>query len=100
MEDLTAAQQQIVNVCDDVKALLLRKNAAYGNSVLDPVRVLSRATVTEQIMTRVDDKLSRLKRGHAMPDESLDDTIMDIIGYLILYTVARRLGLDREPKPA
>lgn len=81
---------EIVEVCDGIKALLLRKNAAYGDSALKPMRVFSRATPVEQIMVRLDDKLSRLARGHALPDESLDDTLDDILGYLVLLKIAKR----------
>lgn len=49
--------------CDAVANMLIEKNAAYGNSVLDPVRVLSKANPGEQIRVRLDDKLSRLAWG-------------------------------------
>lgn len=39
--------------------MLLAKNAAYGNSALEPVRIFSKADPTEQIRVRIDDKLSR-----------------------------------------
>ena len=81
---------EIVEICDGIKALLLRKNAAYGDSALKPMRVFSRATPVEQIMVRLDDKLSRLARGHALPDESLDDTLDNILGYLVLLKIAKR----------
>lgn len=66
--------------------MLIEKNAAYGNSALDPVRVFSKASPTEQILIRLDDKLSRLARGHEYPG---DDTIDDLLGYLFLYLIAR-----------
>jgi len=71
--------------CDSIKALLLRKNAAYGNSALDPVRIFSKASTDEQLRVRLDDKLSRLARGSA----SGEDVELDIIGYLILMRVHR-----------
>jgi len=33
--------------CDAVKAMLLAKNKAYGNSALEPLRVFSKASVDE-----------------------------------------------------
>lgn len=81
----------IADECDSVKELLLKKNEAYGNSALDPVRIFSKASPVEQIRVRIDDKLSRLARGHALDNESLGDTIQDLIGYLILYRVAKRV---------
>ena len=76
----------IVNVCDEVKAMLLQKNAAYGDSALSPVRVFSRSDAQEQLLVRIDDKLSRIARGNEFNG---DDTVLDLIGYLILLRVAR-----------
>jgi len=83
--------EQVTGVTDTIRDLLIEKNAAYGNSALDPVRVFSKADPAEQILVRIDDKLSRLKRGHEYPG---DDTIRDLIGYLILFLIAT----EGEPK--
>ena len=32
--NLTATQQEIVTICDDIKELLISKNRKYGNSAL------------------------------------------------------------------
>lgn len=77
---------KIATVCDDIKEMLLAKNANYGNSALDPVRVFSRATAEEQILVRIDDKLSRIQRGAGLLAED-EDVINDLIGYLVLYKV-------------
>ena len=37
-----------------IKTLLVEKNAAYGNSALDPVRVFSKASALEGLFTRTD----------------------------------------------
>jgi hypothetical protein len=76
--------QSIVRVCDEIKALLLAKNAAYGDSALDPVRCFSKADPIEQIRVRIDDKLSRLMRGAAAGE----DVVLDLIGYLVLLRIA------------
>ncbi|CAN1721979.1 protein of unknown function [Hyphomicrobium sp. 1Nfss2.1] len=73
-----------------VRCMLLKKNAAYGNSALDPVRIFSSAPPAEQIAVRLDDKLSRLKRGHAAGE----DVEEDLLGYLFLRRIARRLEAD------
>lgn len=78
--------EQVTGVTDTIRDLLIEKNAAYGNSALDPVRVFSKADPAEQILVRIDDKLSRLKRGHEYPG---DDTIRDLIGYLVLLLIAK-----------
>ena len=72
--------------CEELKELLLRKNKAYGNSALDPVRIFSKAPVDEQIRVRLDDKLTRLKRG----ESAGEDVELDLMGYLILLRISRR----------
>ena len=79
-------EDQVTNECNSIRELLLRKNKAYGNSALEPVRVFSKATPTEQILVRIDDKLSRLQRGN--PEDN-EDTVQDLIGYLILLRISR-----------
>ena len=76
-EDILAAVRRVEN-------LLLAKNAAYGGSALDPVRIFSTAPTSEQIRVRIDDKLSRLARGSAAGE----DVVLDLIGYLVLLLIA------------
>jgi len=68
-----------------VRNMLIKKNEAYGDSALDPVRVFSKSDPIEQIFVRIDDKLSRLKRG----DAAGEDVELDLIGYLFLLRIAR-----------
>lgn len=65
---------------------IVEKNSSYGDSALNPIRVFSRADRMEQLYTRLDDKLSRVQKGHEYPG---DDTIRDIIGYCTLILIAR-----------
>ena len=76
----------IIAECDAIKAMLLAKNAAYGNSALAPLRIFSQASPEEQILVRIDDKLSRLKRGASAGE----DVVQDLIGYLVLLRIVRR----------
>lgn len=78
----------IKDECDKLKEMLLRKNEAYGNSALRPVRIFSKADVDEQLKVRLDDKLSRLARGSAAGE----DVELDIMGYLILMRVQRKMS--------
>ena len=79
----------IATVCDDLKTLLLEKNANYGDSALSPKRIFSQSGSTEQILVRIDDKLSRIAtRGFR--GEQDEDTLNDLIGYLILLKIAAR----------
>ena len=79
-------EQKARRILDDMATLLVEKNAAYGNSALDPVRIFSKADATEQLYVRLDDKVNRVKQGHEYPG---DDTIRDIIGYCTLILIAR-----------
>jgi len=82
----TESQIKIAQVCDDIKDLLLQKNAKYGDSALNPVRVMSQASPVEQILVRIDDKLSRIKHGNILEDD--EDVVSDLIGYFVLLKIA------------
>jgi len=69
--------------------MLIAKNAAYGASAFEPLRIFSRADPVEQLNVRIDDKLSRIARGS---EYAGDDTEPDLIGYLVLRRVARQLA--------
>ena len=84
---LTDSQEKIARKCGEITHFLLLKNKQYGDSVLAPIRVFSKANSDEQIRVRIDDKLNRLLQG----DDSIEkdeDVIMDLIGYLILLLVS------------
>jgi hypothetical protein len=92
MLEIAAVQQAINDECDSIKDMLLEKNKAYGNSAISPLRIMSRAGTLEQIRVRIDDKLSRMSRGSAAGE----DAEKDLIGYLVLLRVARRLGITED----
>lgn len=84
-------RRYIIQMCQEVRDLLLKKNHDYGSSFLRPLRVFANADPLEQIRVRMDDKLSRimnLKGKGALVEE---DTYMDMAGYSILYLVAERI---------
>ena len=78
--------EDILDECLSIAEMLIEKNRAYGNSALAPVRVFSKASPEEQLLVRIDDKLSRLARGSAAGE----DVVADLIGYLVLLRLARR----------
>jgi len=80
-------EEEIVAVCNETAELLISKNRSYGNSALAPVRIFSKANNEEQLLVRIDDKLSRFARGNEYLG---DNDIDDLIGYLVLYKVAKR----------
>ena len=72
--------------CQNLAEMLKAKNRAYGNSFADPVRIFSRVSPEEGLRIRIDDKLSRIARGN----DAGEDTVLDLIGYLILLRVLHR----------
>ena len=84
MIELTDTQRQIKKECDQIAALLITKNAAYGNSFSEPINIFSQQAPEEQLKIRIDDKLNRLAKGSTFQNE---DTILDLVGYLILLRV-------------
>jgi hypothetical protein len=78
----------ILEVSAEVVNLLLEKNEAYGDSALNPSNIFAKGDAVENLSARIDDKLMRIKmRG--ITDET-EDTVQDLIGYLILLKVALR----------
>lgn len=80
------AGYKILNTCLEIAQLLIDKNISYGNSALEPARIFSTADATEQLKVRIDDKLNRVKNNQGFAG---DNDIDDLIGYLVLYKIAR-----------
>ena len=80
------AGHKILNACLEVAQMLIEKNISYGNSALDPIRIFSTADSTEQLKVRIDDKLNRVKNNQGFAG---DNDIDDLIGYLLLYKIAK-----------
>lgn len=78
-------EDNVNSVLEELKALLLEKNAKYGNSALEPQRIFSKASAKEQLLVRIDDKLSRIKNG--ADDEN---NVQDLMGYLILLSIVQK----------
>lgn len=88
----------ILEVSAEVTNLLLEKNDAYGDSALYPVGIFSKGDAIASLCARIDDKLMRIKsRGIT---DATEDTVQDLIGYLILLKIAIRQKneLEREWK--
>lgn len=78
--------------CEAIKTLLLEKNKKYGNAALEPKRIFSKQNSVEQIKVRIDDKLSRITNLGI--NSETEDTILDLIGYLILLRVSMKLNKE------
>jgi hypothetical protein len=79
-------EKDITRVCKEVTDLLISKNRSYGDSALHPSRIFSKTNNVEQLLVRIDDKLSRIQNGHDWPG---DNEIDDLLGYLILLKIAK-----------
>jgi hypothetical protein len=79
-------EKDIKRVCNEVTDLLISKNRSYGDSALHPSRIFSKTNNVEQLLVRIDDKLSRIQNGHDWPG---DNEIDDLLGYLILLKIAK-----------
>lgn len=85
---------KILSECLSIAEMLLDKNRKYGDSVLSPKAVFSKLSAEERILVRLDDKLARLCSSQL--DDS-EDTIFDIIGYLILHRVGFKKRKESRP---
>lgn len=76
----------IIETSKQVTDLLLEKNAAYGDSALYPVGIFSKGNAVDSLCARIDDKLMRIKSKGIT--DATEDTVQDLIGYLILLKIA------------
>jgi len=83
------SQEHISQVCESVKKVLLEKNLRYGDLALNPMEVFTKHLGEDKaenlILTRLDDKLSRIKNSN----ELRKNDVFDLIGYLTLLSVKK-----------
>ena len=79
-------EKQVRNICDKVANMLIEKNKSYGNSALEPINCFYKGDAGTSIKVRIDDKLSRIMRGNEFQG---DDTVKDLLGYLVLLLVSK-----------
>ena len=84
---MNKTELDIIRICDSIKDMLIQKNMAYGDSALNPLRVMSNASTIEQLLVRIDDKLNRIRQGRNLLCDD-EDVIQDLIGYFILLKIA------------
>ena len=87
-------QNNIKWTCNEIRDLLLSKNKAYGDSALEPDNIFSKLDSAQAICARIDDKLSRIKNVGL--DDRTEDTLDDLIGYMILLKIARERSGSKE----
>lgn len=71
---------------------VISKNRKYGNSALNPIRIMSTADKLEQLYIRLDDKFNRLINRQNDDDEDLP---FDVAGYFILIYVHFKLEMNK-----
>ena len=76
----------IIKVVDEMRDLLIEKNRAYGDSATNPSNVFSSGSPIDSLCARIDDKLMRIQNKGI--NDKTEDTVSDLIGYLILLKVA------------
>lgn len=79
-------KDKVLEVTNDIANMLISKNKKYGNAAIEPIRIFSKSDSVEQLLVRIDDKLSRISNQSELEDE---DVYMDLIGYLILLKIAK-----------
>tara|TARA_R100001443_G_scaffold3198_5_gene10193 strand:+ start:43 stop:378 length:336 start_codon:yes stop_codon:yes gene_type:complete len=78
----------IKEVANSVRDLLIEKNITYGDSATNPKKIFSKGSSVDSLCARIDDKLSRIA-NKGITDKT-EDTVTDLIGYLILLKVAMK----------
>lgn len=80
------SEDKIREVGNEVIELLVSKNKAYGDSALKPANIFAKGDAVQNLCSRIDDKLMRIANSGL--DDSTEDTVQDLIGYLILLKIA------------
>jgi hypothetical protein len=91
-KDFTKTQRLISEECASIRDMLLQKNKEYGDSAMNPLRIFASPGNVESINIRIDDKLSRI--ANQGEKNIKEDTVLDLIGYLILKRIAEKEEKD------
>ena len=87
-------EQLIEEICESMKNLLIQKNRDYGDSATNPSNVFSSGSPVDSLCARIDDKLMRIQNKGI--NDKTEDTVSDLIGYLILLKVALHKEKNNE----
>jgi hypothetical protein len=83
---MKTTEQLIEEMCESMKNLLIKKNRDYGDSATNPSTVFPSRSPVDSLCARINDKLMRIQNKGI--NDKTEDTISDLIGYLILLKVA------------
>lgn len=82
-------EEKINETCNELARILKEKNHKYGDSFTKTVDEYGKAV----LLLRIQDKLNRLKQLLILkdpcndPNESIEDTFLDIAGYAVLSKI-------------
>ena len=92
-------QEKIQLVFDTLSKIVIQKNEQYGDSAITPLGIFCKSANYQQIASRLDDKLLRLKNLDTN-SAAFRDTVVDLMGYLCLLIISKgwendiKKGLD------
>lgn len=79
-------KDKIKKTMNEIRDFLVEKNEQYGDSVMNPISIFSKADIDAGLRIRIDDKLNRIMQGNDSM-ESDEDVVKDLIGYLTLLLI-------------
>lgn len=82
-------KEKIKEICDNISDLLIYKNQKYGNSALEPQNIFYKGDTENALLIRLDDKIGRIINN---TDGIRINDVCDIIGYLVLYLVFKKVS--------
>jgi len=87
-------QEKIDLLFGNFREFLKEKNKRYGDSAISPIKIFSKNDAGNQILNRLDDKLSRI----ANSNEGLRKSdVCDLFGYTALLMIQKDwLNFDEE----
>ncbi len=79
-------KNKLNDVLVEIELMLTEKNRKYGNSALEPINIFSKLDKIEQLKISIDHKLKRIQNQQS---DDIEDSVNDLIGYLILLKMAK-----------
>lgn len=76
-----AMGEWIEKVCNGIKTLLSKRQEHYGNTIGEPVRIVSKLGPLARVKVYVDQKLARLAKGDV---KTAADSLSDTVGFAVL----------------
>lgn len=94
--------EDVAEMFDNLYDLFAKKNHDYGNSVFETCELAPSISVEDAIAVRMSDKVKRISKLRAnggvgqVKEESLDDTIIDLVVYGVLWVTQRKVNRSKS----